>query len=189
MPRLGGGPEPRESISVVGLAEDLASHSMSFARSLFSSGRTAPVVSPKAAQVEAEAAAAVQTGGSETPKQTGRIDRVPRWSQHRPGQEQPDRRNPLRVRPIRFRGAGANGLARAYIQQSLEFRFSASKDAADFLGGQLTEQRKAVENSEAALQTFKERNGAVSVADSASNIVVARLTDLNAALTKPRPSG
>ena len=35
-----------------------------------------------------------------------------------------------------------------------------------------------------ALQSYREKNGAVSVADSASNIVVQRLTDLNSALTR-----
>ena len=51
---------------------------------------------------------------------------------------------------------------------------------------QLTEQRKAVEASEAALQAFREKKGAVSVTDNASNIVVQRLTDLNSALTKAK---
>src|SRR4029077_17112172 len=50
----------------------------------------------------------------------------------------------------------------------------------------LTEQKRAVEASEAALQNYKEKNGAVSVADSSSNIVVQRLTDLNSALTKAK---
>ena len=68
----------------------------------------------------------------------------------------------------------------------MEFRFSESKDATDWLSERLTEQRKALEASEAALQAYRERNGAVSVADSASNIVVQRLTDLNGALTKAK---
>jgi len=77
-------------------------------------------------------------------------------------------------------------VAKAYIQQNLAFKFNTSKEAADWLSEQLAEQRKAVEASEAALQAFKERNGTVSMADSGSNIVVARLTDLNAALTKAK---
>ena len=77
-------------------------------------------------------------------------------------------------------------MAEAYIQQSMEFRFSASKEAGDWLSERLAEQRKAVEASEAALQEFKERNGAVSIADGASNIAMQRLTDLNAALTKAK---
>src|SRR4029077_8205592 len=70
--------------------------------------------------------------------------------------------------------------------QNMELKFTASKDATDWLSDRLTEQRKAVEKSEAALQTFKERNGTVSITDTASNIVVARLTDLNSALTKAK---
>jgi capsular exopolysaccharide synthesis family protein len=86
-----------------------------------------------------------------------------------------------------FAAQAANALAKAYISQSMEFRFSESKEAADWLSERLTEQRKALEASEAALQAYRERNGAVSVADSsASNIVVQRLTDLNAALTKAK---
>ncbi len=85
-----------------------------------------------------------------------------------------------------FAARAANGLARAYINQSMEYRFSESKETADWLSQQLTEQRKALEASEAALQAYRERNGAVSVADSASNIVVQRLSDLNGALTKAK---
>jgi capsular exopolysaccharide synthesis family protein len=85
-----------------------------------------------------------------------------------------------------FAAHAANALAKAYIAQSLELRFSESKEAADWLSEQLTEQRKSLEASEAALQAYRERNGAVSVADSASNIVVQRLTDLNSALTKSK---
>src|SRR5437667_8795168 len=68
----------------------------------------------------------------------------------------------------------------------MELKFTASKDAADWLSQRLGEQRRAVEVSEAALQSFKERNGTVSITDSASNIVVQRLTDMNAALTKAK---
>ena len=79
----------------------------------------------------------------------------------------------------------ANAHARAYIQQNLETRFAASKDASDWLGGQLAEQRKKVEESEAALQRYKEAHDAVAVEDR-QNIVVQRLADLNAAVTKAK---
>src|SRR6185503_1640087 len=69
---------------------------------------------------------------------------------------------------------------------NMESKFTVSKDAADFLSEKLAEQRGALEVSEAALQAYKEKNGTVSVADSASNIVVQRLTDLNAALTRAK---
>jgi polysaccharide biosynthesis transport protein len=85
-----------------------------------------------------------------------------------------------------FAAKAANAVAKAYIQQSMELKFNTSKEAADWFSERLAEQRKAVEASEAALQAFKEKNGAVTVADNASNIVIARLTDLNAALTKAK---
>jgi len=79
----------------------------------------------------------------------------------------------------------ANAHARAYIQQNLETRFSASKEATDWLNLQLAEQRKLVEESEAALQRYKEQHDAVAVEDR-QNIVVQRLGDLNAAVTKAK---
>jgi polysaccharide biosynthesis transport protein len=77
----------------------------------------------------------------------------------------------------------ANAHAKAYIKQNLETRFSASKDATDWLGERLAEQRKKVEESEAALQRYKETHDAVAVEDR-QNIVVQRLADLNGAVTK-----
>lgn len=79
----------------------------------------------------------------------------------------------------------ANAHAKAYIQQNLEMRFSASKEAGDWLSGQLAEQRKKVEDSEASLQRYKESHDAVAVEDR-QNIVVQRLADLNAAATKAK---
>ena len=79
----------------------------------------------------------------------------------------------------------ANAHARAYIEQNLEYRFSASKDATDWLEGQLAEQRKKVEASEAELQRYKEQHDAVAVEDR-QNIVVQRLSDLNGAATKAK---
>jgi capsular exopolysaccharide synthesis family protein len=79
----------------------------------------------------------------------------------------------------------ANAHAKAYIQQNMEVRFSASKEASDWLGGQLAEQRRKVEDSEAALQRYKEAHDAVAVEDR-QNIVVQRLADLNAAATRAK---
>jgi capsular exopolysaccharide synthesis family protein len=79
----------------------------------------------------------------------------------------------------------ANGHAKAYIQQNLQSRFSASRDATDWLSEQLAEQRKKVEESEAALQKYKEEHDAVAVEDR-QNIVVQRLADLNSAVTKAK---
>ena len=78
-----------------------------------------------------------------------------------------------------------NTLAKAYIDQSMEFKFLASKDATDWLAERLNEQRKAVEESELALQRYREQNGAVAVEDR-QNIVVQKLADLNAAVTRAK---
>ena len=79
----------------------------------------------------------------------------------------------------------ANAHARTYIEQNLEYRFSASKEATSWLESQLAEQRKKVEASEAELQRYKEQHDAVAVEDR-QNIVVQRLADLNSAATKAK---
>jgi succinoglycan biosynthesis transport protein ExoP len=79
----------------------------------------------------------------------------------------------------------ANGVAHAYIEQSLEFKFTASKEASDWLGQRLAEQRTHVEESEGALQRYREQNDAVSLEDR-QNIVVQKLADLNAAVTRAK---
>jgi polysaccharide biosynthesis transport protein len=81
----------------------------------------------------------------------------------------------------------ANGHARTYIEQNLEYRFSASKEATEWLEAQLAEQRKKVEESEAELQRYKEQHDAVAVEDR-QNIVVQRLSDLNGAATRAKTS-
>jgi capsular exopolysaccharide synthesis family protein len=79
----------------------------------------------------------------------------------------------------------ANAHVKAYIQQSAEMKYSASKDATDWLSDRLADQRKKVEESEAALQKYKEEHDAVAVEDR-QNIVVQRLADLNGAATKAK---
>jgi succinoglycan biosynthesis transport protein ExoP len=78
-----------------------------------------------------------------------------------------------------------NALAKNYIEQTLDYKFSASKDANDWLGGQLAEQRKQVEIAESKLQAYREHNDAISLEDR-QNIVVQKLTDLNAAVTRAK---
>ncbi len=79
----------------------------------------------------------------------------------------------------------ANALAKAYIQQNLEYKFNTSKDASAWLEEQLAEQRKKVEESESALQRYRETNDAVAVEDR-QNIVVQRLAEMNAVVTKAK---
>ena len=75
-----------------------------------------------------------------------------------------------------------NALAKTYIEQNLEYKFVASQEASDWLGERLAEQRKQVEQAEAALQQYREKNDAISLEDR-ENIVVQKLADLNAAVT------
>jgi polysaccharide biosynthesis transport protein len=78
-----------------------------------------------------------------------------------------------------------NTLARNYIEQSLEFKFMASKEASDWLGERLGEQRKQLEGSETKLQRYREQNDAISLKDR-ENIVVQKLSDLNGAVTQAK---
>ena len=79
----------------------------------------------------------------------------------------------------------ANALASSYIEQNLEYKFTASRDANDWLTERLAEEKKAVEVAEFALQQYRERHDAISMEDR-QNIVVQRLTDLNATVTRAK---
>jgi succinoglycan biosynthesis transport protein ExoP len=79
----------------------------------------------------------------------------------------------------------ANALAKQYIEQNLEFKFMASKEASDWLGERLGEQRQHVEASEQALQKYREQTDSVSLEDR-QNVVVQKLADLNAAVTRAK---
>lgn len=78
-----------------------------------------------------------------------------------------------------------NALAKGYIDQNLEFKFMSTKEASDWLGARLAEQRKQVEAAEAKLQQYREQNDAISLQDR-ENIVVQKLADLNAAVTQAK---
>ena len=78
-----------------------------------------------------------------------------------------------------------NTLTDAYIEQNLGFKFRASQEAARWLDEQLGEQQKKVEASERELQAYRERAGSLSLGDGQS-IVLQRLTDLNASVTRAR---
>jgi succinoglycan biosynthesis transport protein ExoP len=78
-----------------------------------------------------------------------------------------------------------NALAHNYIEQNLEYKFMASKEASDWLGARLAEERKAVETAESKLQQYREQNDAIALNDR-ENITVQKLADLNAALTRAK---
>jgi len=84
-----------------------------------------------------------------------------------------------------FAARAANELARQYQQQVVEARFAASQADSEWLTAQVEDQRKRMLASDAALQAYRETQDAASVSDS-QNIVVQRLTELNAQVTRAR---
>jgi polysaccharide biosynthesis transport protein len=78
-----------------------------------------------------------------------------------------------------------NRHAQEYIDANLEMRFSATKDAVEWLKKQLAENGKKVEKAENALQEYKEKEKIVSL-EERQNIIVEKLGDLNKALTDAR---
>jgi polysaccharide biosynthesis transport protein len=97
-----------------------------------------------------------------------------------------------RIVDVRFRSTDpvlaasvVNTLARGYIEQNLEYKFMSSKEATDWLGERLGEQRREVEKAEVALQRYKETNDAIALEDR-QNIYVQKLSDLNAAVTRAK---
>jgi capsular exopolysaccharide synthesis family protein len=79
----------------------------------------------------------------------------------------------------------ANGLASMYIEQHLQYKYQSSTEASDWLAGQLAEQKKQVAVSEQALQRYREQTDSVPLEDR-QNIVVQKLVDLNAAVTRAK---
>lgn len=78
-----------------------------------------------------------------------------------------------------------NALARGYIEQMLDQNLQVSKDASEWLSRALASQRHGVETAELALQRYREEHDAVSV-EERQNIVVQKLADLNAAVTRAK---
>lgn len=79
----------------------------------------------------------------------------------------------------------ANAHARAFVEQTLEYKFLSSKEASDWLAARLAEQRKQVDASEEAMARYREQHDAVAL-DDRQDIVVQKLGDLNAAVTRAK---
>jgi polysaccharide biosynthesis transport protein len=79
----------------------------------------------------------------------------------------------------------ANALARVYIQQSLEFRYTTSSEATGWLSERLAEQKKKLETAEKALQEYIEREGLVKYEDR-QGLEGQKMTALSAALMEAR---
>ena len=75
-----------------------------------------------------------------------------------------------------------NALAQSYIDRMLQFKLSASKEAADWLANQLSEQKEKVHQSERAVQQFREQNSGAN--EDAQ--VTQKLNDLNAMITRAK---
>lgn len=77
----------------------------------------------------------------------------------------------------------ANAHAHAYIRQSLKLRVRANEEAQRFLEKNLVQLRARVEQSEAALGSYRRQTGILSL-DDKNNVAIERLTDLNRRLTE-----
>lgn len=74
----------------------------------------------------------------------------------------------------------ANTLAKAYVDQNLEIKLRAVKDAVRWLQNRIDEERKKVENAELALLRYKEKQGIITdFSDDAETITAEKLANLN----------
>ena len=76
-----------------------------------------------------------------------------------------------------------NTLAQLHVERDMEFRFTSSRNASQWLEQRLAEQRQKLEASERALQSYREQHGAAAIADR-QNIIVRELENLHAAATQ-----
>jgi capsular exopolysaccharide synthesis family protein len=95
-----------------------------------------------------------------------------------------------RLVDVRFRStqpalaaAVPNALAKAFIERNLQFKFLASKEASDWLANQLVEQRQRVQQSETALQNYREQRGAFSVEEAQ---LTQKLNELSSLVTRAK---
>ena len=78
-----------------------------------------------------------------------------------------------------------NALALAFIEQQLEFRFTASNEATGWLSERVGEQQKKVQDAEKALQAYREKEGLVTV-DETQALLDQKLQSLTGALMSAR---
>jgi uncharacterized protein involved in exopolysaccharide biosynthesis len=72
----------------------------------------------------------------------------------------------------------ANALAASYQSQNLELKLNAARDALTWLGNQVRELKTKVNESELALQSYREQNGMVSYEEK-QNLTVRKLGEFN----------
>jgi succinoglycan biosynthesis transport protein ExoP len=78
-----------------------------------------------------------------------------------------------------------NALIKTHIDESAKSQYAASGEALDWLNARLAEARESLHKSDTALQRYVESQDAVSLQDR-QNIVVQKLADLNAAVTRAK---
>ncbi len=84
-----------------------------------------------------------------------------------------------------FAAQAANAFAEEYVSQNLALKVAALENSATWLTGEVARQQRLVQESERGLAQYREKQDAGAL-DSSQNIVVARLTQLNDAVTKAR---
>ena len=84
-----------------------------------------------------------------------------------------------------FAARAANAYAEEYVNTNLALKVSTLEKSADWLTGEVQKQGDLVKQSELALAQYKESRDAGSL-DSSQNIILARLTQSNEAVTKAR---
>lgn len=81
----------------------------------------------------------------------------------------------------------ANGIAKSFILYMMDWRTEASSEAKEFLSKQIEKQKKVLEDSEQALQNYKEKYGIVQLQQvgqkESENVALQRLSGLTANLT------
>lgn len=78
-----------------------------------------------------------------------------------------------------------NTLVEQFIQQSLDRRSSAAKQLGEWLTARLEDQRKSLDESNRALQEYRERHGGLALPEQVSS-AVQRITDLSDTYTKAK---
>lgn len=84
-----------------------------------------------------------------------------------------------------FAARAANAFADEFVSSNLAYKVSTIEKSADWLTGEVQKQAELVKQSEMALAQYKESEDAGSL-DSNQNIILARLTQSNEAVTKAR---
>jgi len=85
----------------------------------------------------------------------------------------------------KFAADAVNALVDEYVSQNLDVKLQSTQNMLEWLGRELAEQQRKVEESERALAEYRDRQNAMSL-DDKNNIVLARLTALNDALLKAK---